>query len=97
MIRLNASNVLLKPTHRRQLLSRLRRSLRLGNRLGDFDLQIDLQRIRRHYVMHARVHDAAGDFACKSRGVDLRGVQRDLVSTLSTRLHDQCVQRRRVA
>lgn len=97
MIRLNSRNVLLKPSNRRQLLSSLRRSLRLGQRLGDFNLQIDMLRSRGQYEMRARVHDAQGDFACRSRGGDLRGVTRNLVTMIATRLHDQCVQRMRVA
>ena len=36
MIKLDLGNVLLKPSHRKQLMSWLRRSLRLGERLGDY-------------------------------------------------------------
>lgn len=93
MIKLDLGNVLLKPSHRKQLMAWLRRSLRLGERLGNFVLSISLRRTGHHYEMQAAVHDSAGDFGCRARGQDWREVVRDLVKTLSHRLHDQCVQR----
>jgi hypothetical protein len=44
MVTLNAGNVLLKPSHRKQLMSWLRRTLRLGQRVADFALNITMQR-----------------------------------------------------
>ena len=49
MIQLDAGNVLLKPSQRKQLLSWLRRSLRLGQRLGDFALKITLRHVGKAY------------------------------------------------
>ena len=67
MIRLDAGNVMLKPSHRRQLMTWLKRSLRLGQQLGDFVLSISLRRAGRGYEARATVHDTAGDFACRVR------------------------------
>lgn len=94
MINLDLGNVLLKPSHRRQLMSWLRRCLRLGQRLGDFVLTLSIRRQGRVYELRGDVHDRAGDFACRARAHDWRGALRDLVKTMTQRLHDQCVRRR---
>jgi len=91
MIQLDAGNVLLKPSQRKQLLSWLRRSLRLGQRLGDFALKITLRHVGKAYEVVASVHDRAGDFALRLRQSNWRYAMRDLISTLSRRLHDQGV------
>ena len=93
MIKLDLGNVLLKPSHRKQLMGGLRRSLRLGERLGDFALSISLRRTGHMYEAQAAVSDAAGDFGCRSRQSDWRSAIRDLVKTLTLRLHDQCLRR----
>ena len=97
MLRLIEGNVLLKPSHRKQLMSWLKRVLRIGERLGDFVLKITLHRTGRFYEMKATVHDAAGDFDCRCRRHDWRTALRDLVRSVSVRLHGQYVQRRAVA
>lgn len=89
MIKLDAGNVLLKPSQRRQLMSWLRRCQKLGDRLGDFILTIKMRRSGRQYEMRAAVHDAAGDFVCRSRQNDWRDALRGLVRALTLRLHDQ--------
>lgn len=93
MIKLESQNVLLKPSHRRQLMSWLRRSLRLGERLGDFMLTITLRRVGHLYEIRAAVHDTQGDFGCRTRQRDWRNAFRDLIRTLNHRLHDQCLSR----
>jgi hypothetical protein len=93
MLKLNHGNVLLKPTHRKQLMSWLKRVLRLGERLGDFVLTLTLHRTGRAVEVRASVHDAAGDFACRSRQQDWRSALRDLVRSLLARLHDQYIHR----
>jgi hypothetical protein len=97
MIKLDLGNVLLKPTHRKQLMTALRRSLRLGERLGNFVLSITLRRTGRIYEAQAAVRDSAGDFDCRSRQQDWRGAIRDLVKMLTHRLHDQCLRRTAMA
>jgi len=89
MIKLDVGNVLLKPSHRKQLMARLRRALRIGSRLGEFMLVITMHRSGRQCEVQARVHDAAGDFICRSRQHDWRDAVRDLVKSIVMRLHAQ--------
>ena len=93
MLRLIEGNVLLKPSHRKQLMSWLKRVLRLGERLGDFMLTITLQRSGKRYDVKASVHDTAGDFQCHSRKQDWQSALRQLVRDLSQRIHHQYVNR----
>ncbi|MDB5301169.1 MAG: hypothetical protein JWO87_2832 [Phycisphaerales bacterium] len=93
MIKLDEGNVLLKPSHRRQLMAWLRRPLRLGSRLGGFLLHISLHRNRRGYEVQARVHDSGSDFHCRSRQTDWRHALRDLVRAISSHLHQQCIKK----
>jgi len=93
MIKLDSGNVLLKPSHRKQLMAWLKRSLRLGQRLGNFVLSISLRRTGSMYQVQANVRDSAGEFDCRSRAHDWRGALRELVKKLSLRLHDQCLGR----
>jgi hypothetical protein len=89
MIKLEAGNVLLKPSHKRQLMSWLRRALRMGSRLGQFTLLITMRRSGRQCEVRAQVHDAAGDFVCRSRQHDWRDAVRDLVRDLVHHLQAQ--------
>lgn len=93
MIKLDAGNVLLKPSHRRQMMAWLRRALRLGSRLGQFALTITMHRTGRRCEVRAVVHDAAGDFACRSRRHDWRDAMRELVRVLVIRLQAQRLNR----
>ncbi len=93
MVKLDLGNVLLKPSHRRQLMSWLRRCLRLGERLGNFVLTLSIRRRGRIYELRANVRDSAGAFSCRAREQDWRGALRDMVKTLTLRLHDQCLRR----
>lgn len=89
MVKLEPGNVLLKPSHRRQLMGWLKRSSRLGERLGDFDLTITIARIGNQHEAIALVHDAAGDFVCRTRQRDWRDAMRELVQRLVIQLHNQ--------
>ena len=97
MLRLFEGNVLLKPSHRRQLMTWLKRVQRLGERLGDFVLTITMRRSGRNYEVKAAVHDAAGDFDCRSRQHDWRSALRELVRSLTSRLHSQRLNLRSLA
>ena len=97
MVKLEAGNVLLKPSQRRQLMGWLRRSLRMGQRLGDFALTITISRSGRLHEATASVHDRAGDFVCRTRQKDWRDALRELVHRLVTRLHYQRLQRMSLA
>lgn len=89
MIKLDSGNVLLKPSHRKQLMSWLRRALRLGQRLGAFVLKITMRRNGRMYEVRAAVQGAAGSFDCRARCHDWRTAFRDLARKLAVRLRAQ--------
>ncbi|HEV8605528.1 MAG TPA: hypothetical protein VGQ99_09195 [Tepidisphaeraceae bacterium] len=91
MIKLDAGNVLLKPSHRRQLMTWLKRAIRLGAQLGDLVVTLTLQRIGKLYEVRATVHDSAGDFGCRRRNRDWRDAMHDVVLALTSRLHAQRV------
>jgi hypothetical protein len=98
MIKLDSGNVLLKPSHRKQVMTWLRRSLRLGKRLGDFVLTITLRKTGRCYEAKAAFVPAgrAGatrSFDCRSRRHDWLQAFRELTRELTLRIHDQCVRR----
>jgi hypothetical protein len=89
MIQLDSGNVLLKPSHRKQLMAWLRRALRLGQRLGDFVLHISMKRIGRSYEVNFNVHDSAGDFHYRMKRHDWRDAVRDLARSVCVKLHGQ--------
>ncbi|MGN6505294.1 MAG: hypothetical protein ACTHM6_06995 [Tepidisphaeraceae bacterium] len=93
MITLDAGNVLLKPSHRKQLMARLRRAIRIGDRLGDFVLKIVLRRSGRHVEVSAQVHDRHGDFSFRTRQMTLADAVYATARGLSTRLHQQAIGR----
>jgi hypothetical protein len=87
MIKLQPGNVALKPSQRRQLNAWLKRAAAMGERVGDFLLTITVRRIGRVYEMVASGRDAAGSFACRTRGRTWRDVCRELVRSLSAQIH----------
>ena len=89
MIKLDSGNVLLKPSHRRQLMTWLRRAIRLGEKLGNLVVSLTLQRIGKQYEVRATVHDSAGNFDCRCRDRDWRSAMRDVVMTLTAKIHTQ--------
>lgn len=97
MIKLDAGNVLLKPSQRRRLMALLRRSLRLGRKLGDFVMTITMRRAGRQYEMRADVTDACGRFTCRARHNDWRDAVRALTRSLTLGVHNQCLGRARPA
>ena len=97
MLKLNEGNVLLKPSQRKQLMSWLKRVVRLGERLGDFMLTITLQRSGKFFEVKAAVHDSAGDFVCRFRQHDWRQALRNMVHRVVTQLHNQCLSRDAIA
>lgn len=93
MIKLDAGNVLLKPSHRRQMMAWLRRALRMGSRLGQFAIVISMHRTGKQCEVRAAVHDSAGDFVCRSRRQDWHDAMRELVRMLVIQLHAQRLHR----
>ncbi len=93
MIQLNAGNVLLKPSQRRQLMAWLRRALKLGERLGNFVLNLSMTRSGRSYEVRADVRENAGSFACRVRRNDWRDAVREMARMLVAQLHTLWVTR----
>ena len=92
MIKLEAGNVLLKPSSRRQLMGWLKRPARIGQRLGNFDLTITLYRVGNQLEAVASCRDKAGDFTCRCRQRDVRYAMRDLIRRVTAQLHLQSLQ-----
>lgn len=88
-IHLDVGNVLLKRSHRKQLMTWLKRAIRLGAKLGDLVVTLTLQRIGKLYEVRATVHDSAGDFDCRRRDRDWRDAMREVVMTLTAKIHTQ--------
>lgn len=89
MLKLDCGNVLLKPSHRKQVMSWLRRAERLGERIGRFVVAISMQRIGRCYEVRIQAQDAAGVLTCRTKRHDWRDALRDLVRRLTSWVHDQ--------
>jgi hypothetical protein len=89
MVKLDAGNVLLKPANRKQLMGWLKRAVRLGERAGDFELTVSMERTGRRYQARALVHNSSGDFDCRTRQTDWRHAARDLDTSVASRLHEQ--------
>jgi hypothetical protein len=86
MVKLEAGNCRINGSQRRQLNAWLKRAVHLGERVGDFVLRISIRRIGRAYELVASVHDATGDFGCRSRGQTWRDVCREIARIISVRL-----------
>jgi hypothetical protein len=89
MVTLNAGNVLLKPSHRRQLMTWLKRAQKLGGQVGEFFLTINLFRTGRLTEVRAEVRDAAGSFTFKVRRPEWRDALREIARMLTQQLHTQ--------
>jgi hypothetical protein len=89
MIHLDSGNVLLKPSQRRQLMTWLRRAMRLGQRLGNFLLNISMKRIGKSYEVNIAVQDTAGNFNVRMKRHDWRDAMRELSRTICLRLQGQ--------
>jgi hypothetical protein len=73
------------------VLARLRRVIKLGERLGDFVATVTLRRVGKVVEIRAGVHDSRGDFACRIRQGDGRHAINVLVHQLASRLHQQAL------
>jgi hypothetical protein len=103
MIKLDAGNVLLKPSHRRQLMTWLKRALRLAKRLDNFVLAISMQRSGRLVEVKADVSSgnihgmsngnkgAVPAVTFRARQHDWQDAARQIIRTLTSHLHDQMV------
>jgi hypothetical protein len=93
MIKLDSGNVLLKPSHRRQLMTWLRRAMRLGQRVGNFVLTISMQRVGRFYEIRATASDSGGVLRCRSKRHGWRDAVRAMVRDVERWVHDQHLRR----
>jgi hypothetical protein len=93
MITLDVGNVLLKPSHRKLLMSRLKRTLRLGDRIGQFAMKLSMRRFNGRIEMTARVHDRYGDFTCRTRGSTWTDAVRDIVRMVQAAVHGHGLRR----
>jgi hypothetical protein len=91
MLKLDAGNVLLKPSNRRQLMSWLRRAIRLGERMGDLAISITMHRIGHLVEIRADVADHNSRVAFRSRQHDWKHAARDLAHMLTIHLHDRMI------
>jgi hypothetical protein len=89
MIQLDSGNVLLKPSHRKQLMAWLKRAMRIGQRLGNFLLQITMKRTGRSYEVNFAVQDSAGNFNLRMKRHDWRDAVRDLSRMICVKLQGQ--------
>jgi hypothetical protein len=93
MVKLDVGNVLLKPSHRKQLMSWLKRAIRFGERMGNLAISITMHRIGRLVEIRANVADQNGVVMFRSRQTDWRDAARQLVRTVTSHLHDRMIRR----
>lgn len=97
MITLDAGNVLLKPIQKKQLMSRLKRSIRLGDRLGNFVMNLKLRRSGKHVEMTARGKDRFGEFGARARGSTWMDAIHAIVREIVRELHSHAIRRAALA
>jgi len=71
----------------------LKRSLKLGEKIGDFVLSIRMLRSGHVIEVRADVHHRAGDFRLHARRHDWKDAFREMIRMLTTQLHAQRLQR----
>jgi hypothetical protein len=91
MLKLDFGNVLLKPSHRRQLMSWLKRAIRFGDRMGNLVISISMHRVGRLVEMRAGVRDVSGTVVFRNRQSHWNDAARNLVRMLTGYLHDRVV------
>lgn len=89
MVELLAGNVLLKPCQKRRVLSHLRRSDRLSDRLGDSRLALSVRKVGRHFEAKAKCHNRRGDLECKARDTTWETAVLRVVRSLHDQVHAQ--------
>lgn len=93
MMELVSRNVSLKPAHRRQIMGWLKRSLHIGQQVGNFVMTMTIQRTGKRYEVRADVQDQAGTFVCRVRKHELMDACRGAVQQLNLQLHNQRLSR----
>jgi len=93
MLKLDPGNVLLKPSHRRQLMTWLKRAMRFVQRMGNLSISITMHRMGRLTEVRADVTDSTGTTAFRSRQSNWRDAAQLLIRMLTTHLHDRMIVR----
>jgi hypothetical protein len=93
MITLDAGNVLLKPVQKKQILARLKRAIRLGDRIGDFVMNIKMRRTGKHVEMTADVRDKFGNFSMRTRGQSWIDALHAIVRDVFREIHNHTIRR----
>ena len=92
MLKLDVGNVLLKPSHRRQLMSWLKRAMRFGDRMGNLVISITMHRVGKLVEIRAGVQDQKGTVVFRNRQTHWNDAARNLIRMLTGYLHDRIVQ-----
>jgi hypothetical protein len=93
MFKLDPGNVLLKPSHRRQLMTWLKRAMRFVQRLGNLTVAITMHRIGRLTEVRADVSDKSRTATFRSRQSGWQDAARNLIRMLTAYLHDRMIVR----
>jgi hypothetical protein len=88
MFKLDSGAVLLKPSHRRQLMTWIKRAIRIGERSNNFSLSISMTRIGRLVEVQADVAQGRNTARFRSRKPDWRDAARELSKAVTLHLHD---------
>ena len=91
MLKLDAGNVLLKPSHRRQLMSWLKRAMRFAQRMGNPLVAITMHRAGKGIEIRADVTGPSGAAGFRARRSDWRGAARQIIHMLTSYLHDRMI------
>src|SRR6202034_1197691 len=88
MFTLDSGAVLLKPSHRRQLMTWIKRAIRIGERSKDFNLSISMSRVGRLVEVQANVNQGKQTKSFRSRKPDWQDAARELARAVTIHLHD---------
>jgi hypothetical protein len=93
MFKLDSGAVQLKPSHRRQLMTWIKRAIRIGERSNNFSLSISMTRIGRLVEVQANVAQGRNTASFRSRKPDWRDAAREMSKAVTLHLHDSQLQR----
>jgi hypothetical protein len=91
MLKLDEGNVLLKPSHRRQFMSWLKRAMRFVQRVGNPLVSISMHRAGKLIEMRADIAGSTGAVAFRSRQSDWKNAARQIIHLLTAYLHDRMI------
>jgi ribosome-associated translation inhibitor RaiA len=89
MVQILSGNVLLKPAQKRRILSHLKRTTKLGEHVGDFNLTVSLARSGKHVEARAKVADKKGAFEVHSRDAHWETAVDGVIKQVHSKVHAQ--------